>query len=160
MNKNNKITAIQSDQLHLFSDWAASEGWNPGLNDIALYHAIDPNGFFVSEVEGEPVAILSTVKYSPTFGFLGFYIVKPEYRGQGYGLNIWQHSLQYLEGTCIGLDGVVEQQVNYQKSGFTLAYRNIRYRGTGGGAMDKHTNIVPLESLSFQTVSDYTNPFL
>ena len=30
----------------------------------------------------------------------------------------------------IGLDGVVAQQENYRKSGFELAYANIRYGGT------------------------------
>ena len=41
----------------------------------------------------------------------------------------------------VGLDGVVAQQQNYRKSGFALAYANIRYGGTvaasnaeGGGA--------------------------
>ena len=29
----------------------------------------------------------------------------------------------------IGLDGVVAQQENYRKSGFKLAYRNVRYGG-------------------------------
>ena len=29
-----------------------------------------------------------------------------------------------------GLDGVVAQQANYRKSGFALAYANIRYGGT------------------------------
>jgi hypothetical protein len=27
------------------------------------------------------------------FGFLGFYIVKPEYRGKGYGIQIWNAGL-------------------------------------------------------------------
>ena len=30
----------------------------------------------------------------------------------------------------IGLDGVVGQQENYRKSGFQLAYANVRYGGT------------------------------
>jgi hypothetical protein len=34
-----------------------------------------------------------------------------------------------LAGCTIGLDGVVAQQGNYLKSGFQLAYRNIRYQG-------------------------------
>ena len=28
-------------------DWAAAEGWNPGLGDAACFYAIDPNGFFM-----------------------------------------------------------------------------------------------------------------
>lgn len=42
-------------------------------------------------------------------------------------------TLAYLEGRTIGLDGVVAQQGNYQKSGFALAHRNVRYQGMGSG---------------------------
>ena len=62
-------------------------------------------------------------------GFLGFYIVKQEYRGKGYGLQIWNAAMQRLANQNIGLDGVVAQQNNYQKSGFNFAYNNIRYEG-------------------------------
>ena len=34
-----------------------------------------------------------------------------------------------LEGRVVGLDGVVDQQANYQRSGFVLAHRNIRFGG-------------------------------
>jgi len=37
----------------------------------------------------------------------------------------------------VGLDGVVEQQSNYQRSGFEFAYRNIRYQGVVGHAVLK-----------------------
>ena len=33
-----------------------------------------------------------------------------------------------LQGRLIALDGVVAQQANYQRSGFELAYKNIRYQ--------------------------------
>ena len=68
------------------------------------------------------------------FDFLGLYIVKAEHRGQGFGLELWRAALDHLGDRVIGLDGVVAQQDNYRKSGFRLAFRNIRQKGRGGGA--------------------------
>jgi GNAT superfamily N-acetyltransferase len=113
--------------------WAADEGWNPGLGDRDCFYAADPQGFLMGTLAGQPIASLSVVKYSDRFGFLGFYIVHPDYRGQGYGWQLWQAGLAYLEGCTIGLDGVMAQQANYGKSGFALAYRNLRYQGIGPG---------------------------
>jgi Acetyltransferase (GNAT) domain len=42
--------------------------------------------------------------------------------------------LDHLGDRVIGLDGVVAQLENYRKSGFRLAFRNIRQKGRGGGA--------------------------
>jgi GNAT superfamily N-acetyltransferase len=78
---------------------------------------------------GEPVSSISVVRYGEEFGFLGFYIVRPDYRGTGIGIATWNAGLKHLAGRTIGLDGVVAQQDNYHKSGFTLAGRNIRHTG-------------------------------
>lgn len=110
-------------------EWAAAEGWNPGLDDLAAFHAADPGGFFLGWLDGEPVSSISVVRYGAAFGFLGFYIVRPEQRGTGAGLATWNHGMAYLEGRTVGLDGVVAQQANYRKSGFVLAGRNVRHSG-------------------------------
>lgn len=110
-------------------DWAASEGWNPGLDDAAAFHAADPDGFLIAELNGEPAACISVVRYGPSYGFLGFYICRPDCRGQGIGWSIWQAGMRFLGARTIGLDGVVAQQDNYRKSGFVLAHRNARYQG-------------------------------
>lgn len=112
-------------------DWAAQEGWNPGLYDAKAFYAADNQGFYVGFLDDRPISCISAVAYDDSFGFIGLYIVKPEYRGQGYGLKIWKTCLKHLPTQNIGLDGVVAQQDNYKKSGFKLAYRNIRYQGTG-----------------------------
>ena len=46
--------------------------------------------------------------------FLGFYIVKPELRGQGHGLRLWQAGMARLDDRVVGLDGVIAQQENYK----------------------------------------------
>ncbi|MCF2857737.1 GNAT family N-acetyltransferase [Pseudoalteromonas sp. SMS1] len=127
--ENYQIRTMRKDEVELAVSWAEKEGWNPGKNDAQSYCLADPKGFLIGLVEGEPVAVISAIKYSKEFGFIGFYIVKPEYRGKGYGYALWQAAMAYLDGCNVGLDGVVEQQDNYRKSGFELAYRNIRYQG-------------------------------
>jgi hypothetical protein len=67
------------------------------------------------------------VSYGESYGFIGFYIVKSDYRQQGFGMPLWNKAMEHLSGRNIGLDGVVAQQDNYKKSGFQLAHRNIRY---------------------------------
>ena len=44
----------------------------------------------------------------------------------------------------IGLDGVVEQQANYARSGFVLAHRNVRYGGTAAAHEIADMRIVEL----------------
>ena len=153
------IRTMTRAEIDTAVDWAAAEGWNPGLHDADCFHAADPGGFFVGMLGDEPIATISAVKYGESFGFVGFYIVKPEYRGRGYGLRIWNAAIATLQGRNIGLDGVVDQQENYRKSGFALAYRNIRYQGAGGAAGQHDDDIVPLSTLAFDEIVRYDRAF-
>ncbi|MBM3530215.1 MAG: GNAT family N-acetyltransferase [Alphaproteobacteria bacterium] len=115
--------------IALAVDWAAAEGWNPGLSDAACFAAADPEGFLIGERDGKPAATISLVNYGNGFAFLGFYIVRPDLRGRGFGLRTWQAAIARAGSRTIGLDGVVAQQDNYRKSGFAFAYNNVRYGG-------------------------------
>ena len=64
------------------------------------------------------------------------------------GLHIWDSS-------TVGLDGVIAQQDNYRRSGFALAYRNIRYQRTGGTSFAGDRRVVPLVSIPFDDVNAY-----
>tara|TARA_B100000315_G_scaffold251670_1_gene286924 strand:- start:33 stop:884 length:852 start_codon:yes stop_codon:yes gene_type:complete len=153
------IKTMTKKEVELMIDWAAAEGWNPGLNDAECYFAADPEGFLVGFLDDEPIATISAINYHDAFGFIGFYIVKPDYRGKGYGMQIWNAALKRLEGLNIGLDGVVEQQENYKKSGFNLAYRNIRFAGVGGGNSPQNADIVDLKTVPFEIIDAYEQAF-
>jgi predicted N-acetyltransferase YhbS len=127
-----QIRTMSYAEISFALHWADQEGWNPGISDHQSFYAADEQGFWVGLLNYEPIACISAVKYGSDFGFIGFYIVKPPYRGQGYGLKIWQTALESLNGRTIGLDGVVSQQANYQKFGFQRAYANMRYQGVTG----------------------------
>lgn len=116
-------------EIEQMLDWAAAEGWNPGLDDAAAFQAADPAGFFVARVGGGAVGSISVVNHSDRFSFLGLYIVRPEFRGKGIGKALWDHAVKHAEGRTIGLDGVSEQQDNYARSGFIIAGATERFHG-------------------------------
>lgn len=154
-----RFAQLVGDQVSLPLSWAAAEGWNPGLHDAACFAAADATGFFAAFLGDEPVATVSVVKYGATFAFLGLYIVKPAYRGHGYGLALWNQALAKARGRNVGLDGVVGQQANYARSGFALAYRNIRYRGVRVHDAPLDARVVPLSRFPFAEVARYDRAF-
>ena len=62
--------------------------------------------------DGAPVASSAVVRYGPEYGFLGFYIVRPDQRGTGAGMAIWNAGMAHLGDQTVGLDGVPDQQAN------------------------------------------------
>ncbi len=124
-----EIGTASAAELVMLGDWAAEEGWNPGQSDTLAFAAADPSGFLVGRLEGEAIASISAVRYGAEYGFIGFYIVRPEFRGQGYGMQLWRAGMDRLAGRNVALDGVFDQQANYRKSGFRHAYNHVRYEG-------------------------------
>ena len=117
------------DDVATMLDWAAAEGWNPGLDDAGPFHAADPEGYFVAELDGKAVASISVVNHSDDMAFLGFFICRPEFRGRGIGLGLWSHALAHAGTRTIGLDGVAAQEANYARSGFVRAGASRRFAG-------------------------------
>jgi GNAT superfamily N-acetyltransferase len=109
--------------------WAAAEGWNPGRHDAEHFLLQDPAGCLLGRLHGKVVSAVSVINYSPDYAFLGFYLVRPDRRGKGYGYETWRAGLRHAGERTIGLDGVPDQQENYRKEGFSPAYTTIRYRG-------------------------------
>lgn len=128
--------------------WAAAEGWNPGEGDAAAFLAQDPEAFLMAEQDGATRACISAARYGEGFGFIGFYIAAPEVRGQGLGMAVWRAGMARLAGRSIGLDGVVAQQANYQRSGFSFEWNNARYVGAvAPGAVLPAAGTAPFEAL-------------
>jgi ribosomal protein S18 acetylase RimI-like enzyme len=147
------VRRMTRDELDLASSWAVAEEWNPGRFDAACFHAVDPDGFFVGILDGEAVASLSAVAYDASYGFLGLYIVKPELRGLGYGIELWNAAMAYLGDRNVGLDAVIAQVSNYEKSGFKTAYRDVRYKGIGEGAVAP--GLTNLTEIPFAEIAAY-----
>ena len=105
------IRAMSRSEFDVLVSWAADEGWNPGLYDADIFWNTDPDGFIAAEMDGELIGGGSIVSYQGNFGFMGFFIIKPEYRGQGLGRKLWFARRRQLESrlsssACIAMDAV------------------------------------------------------
>lgn len=154
-----KFEKLDFEELKTLVKWAELEGWNPGPHDADVYWETDPNGFYGYFYKGDLIAGGSIVSYNNEFGFMGFFIVKPEYRSLGIGRKLWYQRRDALlarlnKDASIGMDGVVDMQPFYQKGGFEIAYRDIRYEKTGESFhIDK--NISPINKNDIEEILKY-----
>ncbi|AGW90505.1 MULTISPECIES: GNAT family N-acetyltransferase [Cupriavidus] len=159
-----KMTRAELDQL---VGWAASEGWNPGLHDAELFWATDPDAFIAADLDGELIGGGAITSYDGEFGFMGFFIVRPEFRGRGLGNELWHARRDRLiarlrPGASIGLDGVFAMQDYYAKGGFVFSHRNLRFRAEIPDTLarppeppSEHEGIVPLGEVAFEQLLEY-----
>jgi GNAT superfamily N-acetyltransferase len=145
-----EITTATFDEMEFILSLAKAEGWNPGLEDARAFYSADPKAFFIGKIDGKKIGCISAVAYNG-FAFLGFYIVLPEYRRQGYGHKLWHHALDYAGNRLTGLDGVVAQQSNYAKSGFKYAYTHKRFVGQ---PLERFPSSLT-EHIPFETLKEY-----
>ncbi|MRR34500.1 GNAT family N-acetyltransferase [bacterium] len=145
---------MTEQDLELAVAWAAEEGWNPGLRDAACFHAADPEGFFMAYLGDRPAGSISAVAYDDSFGFMGFYIVRPDLRGHGVGMELWKAATRHMGERNIGGDGVVAMLDKYRQSGFAIAHRNIRFRGSGTAAVESG-DVVDISRVPFAELLSY-----
>ena len=159
-----KIRNMTRSEVDELVDGAAAEGWNPGLHDAELFWATDQEAFLAADLEDVLSGGGAVTSYDEDFGFMGFFILKPEYRGRGLGNKLWYARRDRLlgrlrSGATIGLDGVFAMQDFYAKGGFVFSHRNLRFRTDvatpRGTSLLDGEDIVPLADIPFELVLDY-----
>lgn len=147
------VRQMTLDELKLVLEWAIAEGWNPGLHDAEPFYATDPEGFFLGELDGKPVGSFSAVAYDGHFGFVGLNIVRPELRGQGFGVDIWDTGMLHLGSRNVGLACAVAQQDYYEECGFHAAFQSMQYETIGGGVTP--AGLTPLAEVPLKKLVEY-----
>jgi GNAT superfamily N-acetyltransferase len=150
-----EIERMDLAEVEATIDWAAAEGWNPGLHDAECFHAIDADGFFMGVLDGRAIARGAALNYDANFSFGGLYIVDPAYRGQGYGLKLFEAMRDHVGTRNNGIDGVVEMQEKYKQMGYRFAHRDVRYRFTPERPREVALALQPLAALPFSAVAEY-----
>jgi hypothetical protein len=149
------VTTATAREWQEVVEWAAAEGWNPGLGDAERFHPTDPDGFFLGRIDGEPVTAISVVNQSNEYAFLGYYLVHPRHRGTGLGLATWRAAVPHAGTRTIGLDAVPAQESTYQRSGFKTAYRTPHFAGTPTGTGAVPDAVVPVTAEHLPAIAAY-----
>lgn len=149
-------------EVGTIAQWAADEQWNPGLHDVDIAHAYDPDAFIALRLGDEMVGGGSILSYRGQYGFMGLFIVRPDHRGRGLGGVLWRHRLRLLRarlqpGAAIGMDGVFAMAPFYRRGGFQLAYRDLRFDGVAVSGSDR--GLTPLADVGFDAIAAYDRPF-
>lgn len=150
-----EIRPLSRTELDRVFLWSASEGWNPGQFDGEAFYAADPQGFLGGFLDGQLIGSISAVVYDDRYGFIGLYIVTPEFRGQGYGLRLFKAAEERLGARTAGLDGVIERQADYRRSGFETTYRHVRYGGVARKSASDPPGLASLGDIAFDRLADY-----
>lgn len=160
------LRTLRREELDTLVDWAAAEGWNPGLDDGEVFWGTDPAGFVAAELDlgsgRELVGGGSIVRYGRRYGFMGFFIVRPDLRGRGLGTVLWHHRRDLLRSRLdpdapIEMDGVFQMQEWYAKGGFVFQHRDLRFEGVARAGDTWHTSgdLVELADLPLDLVAAF-----
>lgn len=153
------IRGLARSELDELVDWAAREGWNPGVDDADVFWGTDPDAYVGFHRDGELVAAGSIVSYGGVFGFMGLFMVRPDLRGHGLGRALWFRRRDALlerlaPGAAIGMDGVFAMQDFYTAAGFRFSHRNLEMCGVGA-PRPLDDLIAPPACLSFEDIAAF-----
>ncbi|MFN8112405.1 MAG: GNAT family N-acetyltransferase [Solirubrobacterales bacterium] len=146
------------DDVGTLVEWAAAEGWDPGPGDAEAFWAADPDAFLGFDRDGALAGGGAVVAYGRALGFVGLFILRPEFRGAGLGRELWSEMLVDLRsrlapGAPIGLDAVAALQPFYADSGFVASHDTSRIRFGDLGAAPQ--GLTPLADVPFADLLAY-----
>ena len=123
------IRPLAEKELACATAWAVSEGWNPGPADARVFAAADPGSLLAVEADGRPAGVISAVRMGAGVGFLGSFVLAPDYRKSNFAWTLWKAALDRLGDRVIGADGVLSRLPNYARYGLMPHYHTTSYTG-------------------------------
>jgi GNAT superfamily N-acetyltransferase len=131
-------------------------GWNQIPADWERFMALDPDGCFIAELDGEPVGTGTVVTYGTALAWIGMIIVDETKRRMGIGRAIMLACMEYCKEKgieVIKLDATPLGNKLYLTLGFVEEY--LMDRREGRGATFSYTGVVPMTAEDLADVIRY-----
>jgi len=122
------IRRMGSDDLPLGLRLSAQAGWNQTEADWRRFLRLEPDGCFVAQWAGEPVATTAAFVFGPT-GWIAMVLVDESFRHRGIASRLVEHALDYLERRGVRtarLDATPLGMPVYERLGFLPEYSLVR----------------------------------
>lgn len=148
-----QIRQMTIDDVSLGMRLKEQAGWNQIEADWRRFLALEPDGCFVAELDGEPVATTTTCVFE-SIAWIAMVLVDKPARHQGIATRLVDHAVQYLEGRgvqTVRLDATPLGRPVYERLGFVAEYELVRLQGTGPA-------VVPDSSVDLDIPNDFSAP--
>lgn len=138
------IRPLQKSDLDFALDLSGLAGWNQLEPDWERYRSLEPEGCFLSEVDGKRAGTATTTCYGKDLAWIGMVLVHPDFRRRGVGTELLSHTIHHLREVrrihCVKLDATNEGRPLYEKLGFQAEWglhRWTRLAETAGEPLAK-----------------------
>jgi ribosomal protein S18 acetylase RimI-like enzyme len=133
MLKGLNIRSMHANDLDFAATCTAAEEWvSENRTVLASFFEHAPHACLIAELDQEPAGICIATPYGAS-AFIGELIVRPQARAMGIGAVLLNHAVAYLQKSgarSVYLDGVPKAVPLYQRNGFRVVCRSLRFSGS------------------------------
>jgi GNAT superfamily N-acetyltransferase len=111
----------------------ALAGWNQTLDDWRRFLAMEPDGCYLAEWNGQPAGTATTITYGSTVAWIGMVLVHPDHRRRGVGSALLERCIEHLRERgvrSIKLDATPAGKRVYDGLGFKDEWPLARWERT------------------------------
>lgn len=152
-----KIRTLKEHELSLLFEYAKLEKWDTEESHTLALYKTHPNDFFIAHEDGKILGFIVAIKHSSAFGFISSFLVLKEFRGQGFGMQIFDFALKHLQGCQIALDSIVDKTELYEKAGFKGYFDVVTYSFVTGSVNLPSSTLQTIDFDENQTVYENNN---
>lgn len=125
------LRLMTPDDIELGMGLKGQAGWNQTQADWQRFLELEPNGCFVAEWDGQPVATTTTCTFG-SVGWIGMVLVDKSFRHRGIATQLVGRALEYLNKCgvrTVRLDATKFGRPVYERVGFSVEHDFVRFEG-------------------------------
>lgn len=126
------LRLMTTDDIELGMRLKGQAGWNQLAADWQRFLELEPDGCFVAEWDGQPVATTTTCRFD-SVGWIAMVLVDESFRHRGIATQLVKRALEYLDKwhvRTVRLDATELGRPVYERIGFVAEHDFARFQGT------------------------------